>query len=314
MSGAREELLKNIGGVRRAARAELLQRIAPLPSNLPANRMAELLRRGLYVVAFNAMEDFLKKRATEHFANLPTVTTLDFDDLPPGLRKAAVMDALKNGIREAGYDKANQIRIIRSVAGAVASTDSRRSYSIHEYSVLRSGANISAEDIRGAIASLHLADPWGQMQSLLDLVGNVGAPIRARFETSLVKRNAAAHDGQPIEYSDLIEIADLAIPLCFAFDVIFSAGISRIADNMPTADYAGKIDLTVDIGVRYVGQRTGRWCRLNRNKRPYRYFGSRNDAVRDALRNLPSMGVVVVIGPLGEIMGWNLADQRHPHP
>src|SRR4051794_4745128 len=120
MGSARGELLANIEGVRRAAGDPLLQRIAPLPANQSINKTAELLRRGVYIVAFNAMEDYLKKRVGEHFANLPAVSTLDFDHLPPGLRRAAVIDAIKNGVREAGYDKANQMKIIRTVAGAVA--------------------------------------------------------------------------------------------------------------------------------------------------------------------------------------------------
>lgn len=314
MAGAREELLDNIGGVRKAASAQPLQRIAPLAANKADNKMAELLRRGLYVVAFNAMEDYLKKRVSEHFANLPVISALDFDRLPPGLRKAAVIDAIKNGIREAGYDRANQMQIIRTVAGAVASTDNRQQYTIHEYSVLRSGSNVSEEDIGAALRILHIDNPWGQMQSLLDLVGNVGAPIRGRFATCGVKRNAAAHGGQPIEHSDLIEIADLAIPLCFAFDVIFSAGMTRIADNVPTADNDNKIQVIGGISVRYVGQRGSRWCRLNQNKQPFRYFPTRNDAVQHSLRNLPAMGVVAVLGPLGEITAWHLADPRHPNP
>ena len=311
---ARDELLDNIGGVRNAASAQPLQRIAPLAANKAANKMAELLRRGLYVVAFNAMEDYLKRRASEHFVNLPVISALGFDQLPPGLRKAAVIDAIKNGVREAGYDKANQLQIIRTVAGAVASTDNRQQYSIHEYSVLRSGSNVSAEDIGAALRSLHIDNPWGQMQSVLDAVGNVGAPIQGRFATCGLKRNAAAHDGQPIEYSDLVEIADLAIPLCFAFDVIFSAGMTRIANNVPTGDNDNKIQVTGDITVRYVGQRANRWCRLSQTKQPFRYFPTRNDAVQHSVRNLPAMGVVAVLGPLGEITGWHLADQRHPHP
>lgn len=312
MVGARDELLENIGGVRRAAQDSSLQRLAPLPTNAIANKMADLLRRGLYVVAFNAMEDYLKKRASEHLSNLPNLTALDFEDLPPALRRAAVIDAIKNGVREAGYDKTNQIQIIRAVAGAVASTDSRQQYSIHEYSVLRSGSNISAEDIKLAIGALHIADPWGQMQSLLDGVGNVGAPIRGRFETCLVKRNSAAHNGQPIEYSDLVEIADLAVPLCFAFDVIFSAGMARIANNIPTAENDAKVEPIGGVTVRYVGQRGNRWCRLDRNKTPFRYFLTCHDAIQHSLQSMPSAGVVAILGTLGEITGWHLAD--HPHP
>lgn len=294
--------------------SQVLQRIAPLPANALANKTADLLRRGLYVVTFNAMEDYLKKRTAEHFQNLPAICGLDFDHLPPGLRKAAVVDAIKNGVREAGYDKANQMQIIRAVAGAVASTDSRQQYSIHEFSVLRSGSNVSADDIRSAIASLHITDPWGQMQSLLDEIGNVGAPIRSRFDTCLVKRNAAAHDGQPIEYSDLVEIADLAVPLCFAFDVVFSAGMTRIGDNIQTGDNDARIAVSDRIDVRYVSHRTQGWCRLNRNRQPLKYFTTLNEAVQHSLQSLPKMGVVAILGPLGEIAGWHLADLRHPHP
>lgn len=313
MGSARGELLANIEGVRRAAGDQLLQRIAPLPANQSINKTAELLRRGLYIVAFNAMEDYLKKRVGEHFSNLSAVSSLDFDDLPPGLRRAAVIDAIKNGMREAGYDKSNRIKIIRAVAGAVASTDNRQHYNIHEYSLLRSGSNVSADDIGSAIRSLHIDNPWGQMQNVLDLVGNVGAPIQGRFETSGLKRNAAAHGDVPIEYSDLVEITDLVVPLCFAFDVIFSAGMTRLANNVSTSDTTAKIQLQGNVAIRFVSQHHNRWCRLNQYKRPLRYFPTRNDAVQHSLKNLPAMGAVAVLGQLGEITGWHLADQRHPH-
>ena len=275
--------------------------------------MAELLRRGLYIVAFNALEDYLKKRVGEHLSTLPTMSALDFDHLPPGLRRAAVIDAIKNGIREAGYDRANQIAIIRTVAGAVASTDSRNQYSIHEYSLLRSGSNVSVDDISTALRSLHIENPWGQMQAVLDLVGNVGAPIQGRFATCGLKRNAAAHGGAAIEYSDLVEITDLAVPLCFAFDLIFSAGMTRLADNVPTSDTDPKIQPASSVEIRFVGQNGNRWCRLTQQKRPFRYFASQGEAVRRSLNGLPAMGAVVVLGHLGEIAGWHIADARLPY-
>ncbi len=314
MASAREQLLENIHGVREAAKLSDLQRLAPLPANSPANRKAELLRRGLYVVAFNSMEDYLKRRVTEHFTNLSSVSSLAFDELPPGLQRAAVVDAIRNGVREASYDKGTEVDIIRAVAGAVASTDNRQQYKIHEFAVLRSGSNVSAEDIKAAIATLHIADAWGQMQKLVDSVGNVGTPIRARFETCLLKRNSAAHAGQPIEYSDLIEIADLAVPLCFAFDAIFSAGMSRLADNVPTGAKDPKIDLASQMEIRFVARRARGWCRLDQNKQPFRYYPNRQQAVQHSLTRLSDGGTVVVLGSVGEITGWHLRDHRHPHP
>lgn len=314
MASAREQLLENIHGVREAATLPDLQRLAPVAANSAANRKAELLRRGLYVVAFNTMEDYLKRRVAEHFTNLSNISSLGFDELPPGLQRVAVIDAMRNGLREASYDKTTEVDIIRAVAGAVASTDNRQQYMIHEFAVLRSGSNISAEDIKGAIATLHIADAWGQMQELVDNVGNVGAPIRARFETCLLRRNAAAHAGQPIEYSDLIEIADLAIPLCFAFDAIFSAGMSRLADNVPTGATDPKIDVASQLEVRFVARRTRGWCRLNQNQQPFRYYQNRQQAVQHSLSRLSPGGSVVILGSLGEIAGWHLSDHRHPHP
>lgn len=274
--GARRELLDNISGVREASGICSLQQVAPLPANRKVNRMAELLRRGLYVVAFNAIEDYLKTRVAEHFDNLSSVSILNFDQLPPGLRRAAVFDAIRNGIQQAGYDKQNELQIIRTVASAVASTDNRQQYSIHEYSVLRSGSNISSEEIKLAIGSLHIKDPWGQMQQLIDMVGNVGTPILARFDSCKLKRNAAAHQGHAIEYSDLIEISDLAIPLCFAFDVIFSAGMTRLANNTATSDSAPKFPVTDDITVRFVSERGGRWCRLKPEQKTAQIFPNKS--------------------------------------
>jgi hypothetical protein len=223
-----------------------------------------------------------------------------------------VVDAIKNGVREAGYDKPNQMQIIRSVAGAVASTDNRQQYTIHEFSLLRNGSNVSATDIGNALSSLYIDRPWDQMQAILNSVG-VGAPIQDRFRTCGLKRNAAAHGGQPIEYSDLTEITDLAIPLCFAFDVIFSGGMSRIADNVPTNDGDPRIDVAGGATIRYVDKRGSRWCRLNQNKQPHRYFPTRAVTVQDSRRSLSANGVIVILGQAGEIIGWHLADQRHPH-
>ena len=314
MATARHDLIESINGVRNAAHDAVLQRAAPIPANNEINKMAELLRRGLYVVAFNAIEDYLKRRATEHLTKLSSITTLDFDQLPPGLQKAAILDALKNGIREAGYDKANQYQIIRTVAGAVASTDSRQQYNIHEYSVLRSGSNVSPQDISSALGALYIDNPWNQMQQFLDFIGNVGAPILARFETCGIKRNAAAHGGQAIEFSDLLEIADLALPLASAFDLMFSAGMTRLADNTPTLASTSRVRPASSIDVNFVGIRNSDWCRLRRDKKVFRRFPSKNGAVQNALKSLSTTGAVIELGPRGEITDWHLADQRLPHP
>ncbi|NKZ15226.1 hypothetical protein HGA11_30070 [Mycolicibacterium septicum DSM 44393] len=300
--------------MRRAAESDALRRLAPGPVNQSDNLTAALLRRGLYVVAFNGIEDYLKERVREHFQNLAQISTLNFGQLPPGIQKASVVDAIKNGIREAGYDKPNQMQIIRTVAGAVASTDNQQQFSIHEYSLLRSGSNVSVTDITTALGSLHIADPWGQMQSVLDRIGNVGLPIQGRFLTCSLKRNAAAHGGHPIEYSDLIEILGLAVPLCFAFDVVFSAGMTRLADNVVTPDNASKVQLAGNLTIHYAGLRNNRWCRLTQNQQPFKYFSTRSGAVQHALASLSPGDVVAVLGSVGELIGWHLADGRHPFP
>jgi hypothetical protein len=311
-NSARDDLLEGMQGVREAANNQVLQTLSPVPANDLANRMAQLLRRGLYVVSFNLMEDFLKRRVKEHLYNLSSVSRLDFNQLPPALQKAAVIDAMKNGMQVARFNKSNDMQIVRDVARAVASTGNMANYLVHEYSLLHSGSNVAADDIAYTMGCLHMRDPWKQMQDLLDAVGNVGSPVRARFEACLLKRNAAAHQGANIEYTDLIEISGLGVAVCFAFDVIFSAGISRFADNVATQLNDPKVTVTPQIQLRFVTEKPRGWCRLDRNKRPLRYYPSLNRAVQQSLRNLSTMSVVVVVGSMGEIAGWHLADQRHP--
>lgn len=288
-----------------------LQNLGLTPQNREHNTRASLLRKGLYVVAFNTLENFLKRRTSEHLETL-RYSLLTFNQLPLKLQNAAVEDAIKSALKQASFDKTNGKSILQEAAAAVASTAATSSFEVHKYSFLHANSNISVEDISSATGALHIKDPWGEMQIVLSRIGVGGLPLNEQFKSALTKRNIAAHSDQSVERTDLEGLVAIAAQLACAFDIVFAAGISRLLNNEVTGPTDQKVEITKSIKMELVEYHPRGWSRLNRNGRPIRYYPDMRAAMSAGLSvTVPPNVVVARSAPLG-VADWMFADARVP--
>ena len=90
---AKTELLERLQYVDKAVSLPELIDVGIAPSE--HNGVANLLRKGLGIVMFNILEDFIKKRSLEAL-NLISASTISFNDLPSKLQESAISGALSS--------------------------------------------------------------------------------------------------------------------------------------------------------------------------------------------------------------------------
>lgn len=232
------------------------------------NDTSRLLRRGLFIVTFNALEDFLKSRMSELLAHAST-TSLRFDELPSGLRKAAVETASRSGATQARFDRDNSEQIFQDVAAAIASTAGGSTLQLHPYSFLHGSSNVGAQDVADVLTALHVKDPWGQIDTTAAMAGTSTLPLRGVYESLHGKRNSAAHTGtSSIEVPDLGELVNAARVLAMCFDMLVSARVMSIRNNVAWVEGSAKVDLASTLTFDFVAEHPRGWAELRRDGRP----------------------------------------------
>ncbi|MDH3044034.1 MAE_28990/MAE_18760 family HEPN-like nuclease [Gordonia alkanivorans] len=287
-----------------------LQSRSPVPSNTRHNERAKLLRRGLYVVSFNLLEDFMKKRMSACLDAI-SLRGVPFADLPDKLQEAAIVSAFSNGLNRSSFDRLQKKQVLQEVAAAVASTSAYSTYQIHKYSLLHSGSNITSDEINKALQALHIERPWETLNAIAASTGIGGIPIVDRFKSCLQTRHEAAHNLAAVEISDIDELLGLATLLAFGFDTAISAGTSRILDKQKTTAKTKKIEPN-DISVHTVEEFSSGWGQPNRLGRPTKLFESQRDAVWAVAKRKKYPDVVLAKRLSGGIADWEFADPSLP--
>lgn len=261
MSRARREFLGRLAAFGQTIVSEPLS-VKP-PIEQAHNDSARLLRNGIAVVAFAALEDFIRRRTVEALRSL-SVPLLRFSDLPERLRRASTVDAIASLTFQARLRNArgeDPVAYIQSVAGDVASTVTA-SFVLPELALGFSGSNLSVDDVSRILKSFNVDHPWDQIGQIAKRVG-LGAPpsYKDAYISAVRLRNAAAHDGAfDAPLADLLTLERNALAIGIGFDAL----LSRAARLFRTADRAflsaGPGALASRISMRYVDRlATGHW-------------------------------------------------------
>lgn len=307
---ARDVLVADVQAMQEAIKSGELQTLALLPINELHNRRAQVLRRGLYVVGFNAIEQFLKARSVEHLT-ASSATSLSFDELPPGMQKAAVHETLESALKQARFDPDNSRQILQEAAAAVASTTDRNNFTIHRFSTFHSNSNISDVSIGMAISALHVENPWNQMQRVLEALNMGGLPLIEQYKEALRKRNASAHSQSSITVTDLTQLKGLAVALCCAFDIVYSIGMLKIHSGVPTPVDEKKGPVVDRIQYITIKSTSRGWAKLDKLGRPTKYYKNFSEA-RAAAATSARSDVLIIRSDRDEVQNWDFIDSRIP--
>lgn len=292
MSQARRDYLATVASLESAIDSP--SAIDGLPHEVDHNNAARLIRRGLMVVSYSALEDFLKGRTDEVLATVAS-GHVPFSDLPEPLRQMTTESALESltrtfrRIRAAGDDV---MQVVHQVAGEVASTASA-AYALSGYGFGRGEANLSSEFIKKMMMGFNLNNPWGQV-NLLSQRANLGAGnLEAELKTYLQKRNEAAHTSiANVESSHLQSFRAVSVAIAFGFDNAISRAARLLSRGDPRI-LSARFDAEADLELVYIEpRRSGFAAKRERDKRAMGVRPTSRDAWTLAKAAAPSLPIL----------------------
>lgn len=221
MPTAKQSFIDRIGHLNNSLVVDTLNDHAAIDIN--HNNIAKILRNGLAVVGFVAIEDFIKKRTGEILKEIGT-TSVSFDNLPEKLRYAVTVEVLKSLSRivKNEQNREAEISLIQSETLKIAST-SNSSYDITEYAFGFKQSNLNCAEIKEILASFYVKDGWGNMSKLSSRIGLTSLPLDNSFANAAIRRHKAAHaahSNTPI--NDLIQYIPEAIGIAVSFDSLLT--------------------------------------------------------------------------------------------
>ncbi len=192
------------------------------------NDVAKMLRNGLAVVGFAALEDFIKSRTSEVLSEIGS-TAIPFRDLPPKLQIATTYDAIDALSYQLSLKPKNErITFFQDHAQKLASTSSA-AYDLTPLAFGYSKANLQDDTIKEILSSFLIIDPWGQMTQLASRLGLVALPLAETFNGAALRRHRAAHVAHAdTPQTDLTQFVKEALAIAIGFDALITRSLAHI--------------------------------------------------------------------------------------
>lgn len=227
-----------------SARTLFLSRIASLSSSLAIdavasrslteqthNNIARMLRNGLAVVGFAALEDFLKSRTSEVLSEVGR-TGVPFRDLPEKLRYATTFEAISALSYQLSIrPKVDRILYIQEHAQKIAST-AAAAYELSPHALGFDQANLQDSAIRDVLKCFLIEDPWREMTRLSSRLGLAALPLDETYRSAALRRHRAAHVAHAdIPQTDLVQFTKEALAIAIAFDALITRALAKLQSH-----------------------------------------------------------------------------------
>lgn len=217
---AKDALLATLGILKDCLNDQAL--IDKAPAEVAHNQRATMLRQGLAVLTFSAVETFVRERTGEILGAL-TNERLTFSDLSPALQRATTLGAME-GVRfrlklQAPVDRVSWL--VTNLAPIANATTNIRRLSDHSFGYAAS--NLAEDDVRDILKAFGVEGPWNQMTQLTRRLGLALPSCESEFETIKKRRHASAHAlTSQVPYTDLLNSLRSSLAICLAFDLLLS--------------------------------------------------------------------------------------------
>lgn len=242
------------------------------------NQVASLFRQGMAVVAFVALEDFIKKRTSEAMSQI-SQCGIAFSDLPEKLRKASTHGAINS--------VAFQLKIrppeeresyTQEATGSIFSTVNEN-YNLYEHSFGFDASNISADTISAFLTAICVPSAWQHLTSLAAEL-ELGLDLRSRFTSSAALRHKAAHvPNANIAVGELETLRKNCIAISICFDALTETALNAFQRRDPQVLYRGQSIESSDVLYCKIKFLDGKWKVTPKgHARTYRSFASKADA------------------------------------
>ena len=270
------------------------------------NSVARMLRNGLAIVGFAALEDFIKLRTSEVLSEIGRTGVL-FRDLPEKLRvavTAAAVDAFSYQLSI--RPKTDRISYIQEHAQKVAST-SNTAYELTPHAFGYSQANINAETVSDILKSFKVNDAWGQMSQISSRLGLTALPLEETFKSAALRRHRAAHVAHAdTPQGDLAQFVREAFAIAIGFDALLSKALSKLVQHdRAYLSQAGLVS-AVDIKVRNIRNERGVWKEFveGRSKAVKTDQDANALCVLARARAIASTNLLVRFSESGDVIDW----------
>lgn len=192
------------------------------------NDVAKMLRNGLAVVGFAALEDFVKSRTSEVLSEIGS-SGVPFHDLPEGLRIATTYEAITALSYQLSLrPKTDRITYFQDHAQKLASTAST-AYDLTPLAFGYSQANLQEDVVKEILKSFLITDPWGQMTQLASRLGLAALPLNETFKGAALRRHRAAHVAHAdTPQTDLAQYVKEALAIAIGFDTLLTRSLGCI--------------------------------------------------------------------------------------
>lgn len=226
---AKVDLIERLKFLDTAAALPALIDIGVAPSE--HNSVANLLRKGLSIVAFNILEDFIKNKAYESL-NALSASGIAYNNLPDELQEYAITEALSSLKFQSGILKKDSLDyklLIQQETKKIASTASMP-FSLSKYSLLSSGSNVLTREVNDFLRAFGIANGWSQLKIISDSIGGGIPDLAQAYNLASQRRHSSAHSVTFVYNSTwLTNLKSEILSICASIDIAISSRCRQAA-------------------------------------------------------------------------------------
>lgn len=192
------------------------------------NGIARMLRNGLTVVGFAALEDFIKNRTSDALSEIGSMGVL-FTELPEKLQNAATYEAISALKYQIDLlEKTDKMAYMQEQSKKIAST-ATSNFEITPYAFGFSTANVSEVIVGDILKSFNVEDPWREIERLASRLNLPSLQLSLSFKNAARRRHKAAHVAHTdIPINDIDQFIKEAMAIAIGFDCLLSKALNHL--------------------------------------------------------------------------------------
>ncbi|MCE7579459.1 hypothetical protein LZS94_18240 [Aliivibrio fischeri] len=202
--------------------------------NSEHNGAANLIRKGLGIVAFNILEDFIKAKSSEALDSI-AASGIAYSNLPPKLQEATTLGALKALAFRAQIEKrdgGDWMGMIHSETEHIHST-SLQPFSLSKYSFASEKPNVGSQDISDLLKAFEISKGWDRLKEVSDNILGGVPNLSDAYKNAADRRHNAAHSTDfEYEHSWLSNIEGELISIAASIDILLTALCREVDKNI----------------------------------------------------------------------------------
>jgi hypothetical protein len=292
-----------------SAKTELFDRLRYLNSavNLPImidigiapsehNGVANLLRKGLGIVAFNILEDFIKNISLESLSFISN-TRVSFSKLTESLQEASISGALSALVFRSKIEKkdgGDWKTLVQDEALKIHSTKNA-TFELSKFSLVSANSNITANELTDVLKAFGIIGGWSTLKQVSDSVGGGLPDLSQSYKNAADRRHYSAHTASfQYDYQWLSDIRNEILAISCSLSVLLAARCRQIASDL-TKNFCDH-DIVHALNYRFLEQSGTEFRETTQiGGKARKIWASREDAINHISPNLISKKEFLIV-------------------